>query len=99
MVWGTGWQSVGGMKLVTMVANASAAQRMEEALRRKAAMRRTNSIGPLSHAEAAEYLHISIRQLYRLRKKGLIGDCRRFGKEGTVNRSDVLKLASANERG
>ena len=54
--------------------------------------------GPMSLQEAAEYLHLSHRQLHRLRKRGKIRDCPRFGKVGTVDRSDVLRLASASCR-
>jgi hypothetical protein len=53
---------------------------------------------PMTLAEAAEHLRISTRQLHRLRRHGLIRDCRRLGKRGTVNRSDVLRIASASPR-
>jgi hypothetical protein len=53
---------------------------------------------PMTLSEAADHLRISTRQLHRLRRHGLIRDCRRLGKRGTVNRSDVLKIASASPR-
>jgi hypothetical protein len=53
---------------------------------------------PMTLTEAADHLRISTRQLHRLRKLELIRDCRRIGKRGTVNRSDVLRIASASPR-
>jgi excisionase family DNA binding protein len=48
--------------------------------------------------EAAATLHCSKRTIRRLRLAGEIRDCEAFGKERTVVRSDVLRLASASSR-
>ncbi|MGH3054302.1 MAG: hypothetical protein ACRDL7_04915, partial [Gaiellaceae bacterium] len=52
---------------------------------------------PMTLRQAAIYLHMSLRQVHRLREQAPIRDCRRFGKEGTVGtfvRSEVRSSVS-----
>ena len=95
---GNSWGALGGLTFVQTCSNADVEQALQKAEKAGAGARWRDPRGPMTLAEAADFLHVSIRQLHRLRKAGVIHDCRRFGKEGTVQRSDVLRLASANGR-
>jgi excisionase family DNA binding protein len=103
----TGWEALGGLSFALLLAKQETARQFGEQEKRLAEKesafrpavpspaRRSNC---MTLGEAAETLRCSKKTIWRLRRDGEIRDCERFGKQGTVVRSDVLRLASASSR-
>jgi excisionase family DNA binding protein len=105
----SGWDALGGFAFARLVEKQELNEKLgklEQALAEKMASV-SAAIGNTSAArrstcmtlrEAAETLRCSKKTIRRLRLAGEIRDCERHGKECTVVRSDVLRLASASSR-